>query len=310
MSIFRSAGLVEYGWAGLSDLLKTERLTGMTYDKMLEQADAMLAVKASSTHNSYMEVLQTFDHLPAMADVVAYTNGMLERGLKGTTIQQRHAAIRWLIKHFPREFDPVEAQEICNYMSEIKIAPFIPAVATPQQVEEILSKADPRTALVVSFLYYHGLRVCDVAKLQLSDFKEDADGRIHFVVGHKKNKEIREYLLLDKIAPLFHAYVDGQRKETILGWKSPHDTSSLFLSRRGNLSIRRMQELVTGICDSLDYNNLTCHSFRHGCGTAYAKAGAGVEAIRYALGHKSVASSMRYIHLSANDLDSIAQGVF
>ena len=280
------------------------------YEKVLQEADSMLLIKSEATHKRYMPVLRLFEDFPTREDVVEITNEWLKEGQKGTTIHTKHAAIRWLMKHFPRYFNPVDVQETRNYMGEIKIKQYAPSVATPEQAEEIIANADSRTALAIGFLFYHGMRVSDVKKLRLDDFVETPDGKLKFGVDHQKNGQVRDYYVSDRVVPLFRHYVNGMRKDTILKWKTPKNSESLFLGTAGGLGKLSIQNNVTDACKACGYPELTCHSFRHGCATAYAKAGKGAEVIRYALGHKSIASSMRYIHLNADDLENASQGVF
>ena len=279
------------------------------YEKVLQEADSMLLIKSEATHARYMPVLRLFDDFPTRDDIVAKTNEWLAEGQKGTTIHTKHAAIRWLMKHFPRHFDPYDVQESKNYMGEIKTEEYIPSVATPEQAEEIIANADSRTALAIGFLFYHGMRVSDVKKLRLDDFVETPEGELKFSVKSKKSKQYREYFVSEHVVPLFRRYVNGMRKDTILRWKPPKNSESLFLGTAGGLGILSIQNNVTSACRACGYP-FTCHSFRHGCATAYAKAGKGAEVIQYALGHKSIASSLRYIHLNARDLKNASQGVF
>ncbi|WP_158645834.1 tyrosine-type recombinase/integrase [Selenomonas ruminantium] len=195
-------------------------------------------------------------------------------------------------------------------MSEIKTVEPDVSVATPEQAADVILKSDSRTALLVSLLFYHGLRVSDVTKLKVSDFAESGKG-IVMGLRDKKTKQIHNYILVDKAENAFRRYVNGQRQDIINGWRNDQRGDSfLFLGVRGHLSVRSVQRLVSDACSKVGYPDLHCHSFRHGCGTAYAKAGASAATIKYALGHKSIASSMRYIHLDEDDLHKVAQNIF
>ncbi|BAL84652.1 putative recombinase (plasmid) [Selenomonas ruminantium subsp. lactilytica TAM6421] len=280
------------------------------YKEILEEAESTLRIKATTTADRYMVTLRTFDDFPTRSTIIAHTNEWLAAGQKGTTIRQKHAAIRWLMKHFPRCFDPVDVQESINYMSEIKTVEPDVSVATPEQAADVILKSDSRTALLVSLLFYHGLRVSDVTKLKVSDFAESGKG-IVMGLRDKKTKQIHNYILVDKAENAFRRYVNGQRQDIINGWRNDQRGDSfLFLGVRGHLSVRSVQRLVSDACSKVGYPDLHCHSFRHGCGTAYAKAGASAATIKYALGHKSIASSMRYIHLDEDDLHKVAQNIF
>ena len=280
------------------------------YKKVLAEAEQVLRVKATTTADRYMAVLVQFNDFPTRAVIIAKTNQWLEAGQKGTTIRQKHAAIRWLMKHYPRHFDPIDVQESINYMAEIKTQEPEQSVATPSQAEKVISMSDSRVSLLVSLLYYHGLRVSDVTKLKLSDFERTEDGVV-MGLRDKKTKKIHKYYLVKKVTPVFDRYVNYQREDIIKEWGgNQEDGGYLFLGAKGHLQTRSVQRLVKKACEKAGFSNLHCHSFRHGCATAYAKAGASAATIKYAMGHKSIASSMRYIHLNEDDLQKVSDKVF
>ncbi len=282
-----------------------------TYEKTLKEAEAILTVKATSTSSSYMTTLRKFNDFPTRAVIVAVTNKWHSEGLKGSTIRQRHAAIRWLMKHFPRNFDPYDMQEAINYMAEIKMEEPVQTVATKEQTEKVMALSDSRTALIIALLYYHGLRVSDVTKLKLSDFTYTRnEGKITMDLRDKKTKQVHSYILVEPAAVAFEKYVNGQRKDIELSQKNPSGLEYLFIGTRGHLIKPSIQRIVKTACEKAGYPALHCHSFRHGCATAYAKAGVGAEVIKYVMGHKSIASSMRYIHLNADDAYAASQEVF
>lgn len=274
----------------------------MTYKEVLKEADLLLNNKAQSTKDSYMGTLEGFEDFPTRAVIVDKTEKWMAAGLKESSIAQKYSAIRWLFKHFPRCFDFADVQESTTYMSEIKIVTPKVSIAKPEQIEVLLQNASQRTALAIGLMYYHGLRVSDVTKLELSDFTETEHGT-EMAFRDKKTKKPLTYILLPPVVELLHQYVNGERQ-------GQRGTRKLFLGERGPLTKRSIQHDVTVLCDRFGMSDLHCHSFRHGCGTAYAKAGAGVEVIKAVLGHKNITSSQRYIHLAKEDIYEVSKGVF
>lgn len=280
------------------------------YEQVLREAEQVLRVKATSTADRYMVVLKQFSDFPTRAVIIAKTNQWLEAGQKGTTVRQKHAAIRWLMKHYPRHFDPIDVQESINYMGEIKAQEPEQSVATPEQAEKVIAVSDSRVSLLVALLYYHGLRVSDVTKLKLSDFERTEDGVV-MGLRDKKTEKLHKYKLFSGAVDAFDRYVNYQREDIIKSWGgNQEDGGYLFLGAKGHLQTRSVQRLVKNACEKAGFPDLHCHSFRHGCATAYAKAGASAATIKYALGHKSISSSMRYIHLNEDDLKPVTEEVF
>lgn len=283
----------------------------MTYEQLLAEAEPMLATKAEGTRKFYMRVLRYFDDFPCRASIVEKTNEWLEAGISARTVNNNHNAIRWAMKKFPRQFAPYDTQEAFNYMRDIKASKPKMSVATKEQAEKVIASTDERTALAVAFMFYHGLRISDVVALKLSNFSESEKGTVLDFVD-EKTKQPHTYILIDRVVPLMRRYMNGQRRDIMAAWSPDKEQASeyLFVSRNGHLTQRSLQRIVVDTCKELGFPGLHPHSFRHGCATAYAKAGASAAVIQYALGHKSIASSQRYIHLNEDDLASVSKGVF
>lgn len=276
----------------------------MTYADALKEADRLLDNKAPSTKSSYMSTLQRFRNFPTRSAVVSVTAEWRGAGLSPASIRQKYCAIRWMASHFLRYFDPIDMAEMLSYMKEIKVPPSKTSVATPEQVKILLRNASQRTALAIGLMFYHGLRVSDVAGLCVDDFQQTSDG-IVLSYRDEKTKKLHEHILLPQVEPLLRNYLHGDRAKN-------RDSSSakVFLGERGETTKHTIQTDVSSLCDYLGMPELHCHSFRHGCGTAYAKAGVGVEYIQNVLGHKSISSSQRYIHLAKEDVYEKSKGVF
>ena len=280
------------------------------YEKVLQEAELILDNSSASTKRNYITALREFSDFPTRSVIVAKTAKWKKAGLNANSIALRYCAIRWLMKHFSRCFDTYDREDSLNYMKENKVMPAKVAVATPEQVEKLIANAPSRTALAIGLMFYNGLRVSDTVGLTLSNFTTTDEGTV-LSFRDQKTKKLHEYILLPQTEKLYLNYVKGERKDTIARWKSDQvDDGSLFLSARGSLSQNGLQRDVSELCKRVGFPNLHCHSFRHGCGTAYAKAGAGVEIIQNVLGHKNIASSARYIHLSKEDVYKASQNVF
>lgn len=282
----------------------------MTYGEAILEAGRLLDSKAESTKTNYLTALLEFHDFPTRSAIVSKTADWRNKGMKPTSIHLKYSAIRWFMNHFDRCFDPHDKQDCFNYMSELKTEETTPSVATPEQVERLLTEGDQRTSLAISLMYYHGLRVSDVAGLRLSNF-EHHNGALYINLKTQKTKKAMEIRVLPQVKKLYNAYINGDRSTTVKTWDGKYnDGGFLFVGQRGRLTKNAMQVSISKLCHSEGTPELHCHSFRHGCGTAYAKAGADVAVIKSVLGHKSIASSARYIHLDSNDIYEASQGVF
>src|SRR5690606_11590284 len=81
----------------------------------------------------------------------------------------------------------------------------------------------------------------------------------------------------------------------------------LFLSEsRRNwaqpLSVWTWSKVIKGVAEHAGVSNFTTHTLRHLCLTDLARAGWDIHEIAIFAGHRSVQSTLRYIHLSGREL--------
>lgn len=286
----------------------------MTIQEMMEEFEVYLGNKAASTRRSYMESLRAFafDGLPTKKKVAQKTNEWIDDGLSYNTILSRYAALKKFLNTFYDSFDSREIKNMLDYMGELKGITPETVYATPKQVERIINAGSHREALAVAFMFYMGMRISDVANLKMDDFKRTKTGDVFLKYRDKKTHKLHEVKLFENVNTLYHLYVFGQRKVTIEKWKNvpEEDKQYLFVGQKGRLIKRTIQRKVKELCIYCGFPDLHCHSFRHGCGTAYAKAGASANVIQKVLGHSNMNTSMRYIHLAEEDVYQVGKEVF
>ncbi len=156
-----------------------------------------------------------------------------------------------------------------------------------------------RDALVLELLYGCGLRVSELASLDLDNF--DRDQGLVRVLG-KGNKE--------RLVPVgrkaWQALEDYLQQRP--GLRHPktgaQDPAALILNRFGRrLSVRSMQNLVRRYgALGAGRADLHPHALRHSCATHMLEGGADLRAIQEFLGHSSLSTTQRYTHLSLDQL--------
>jgi integrase/recombinase XerC len=156
-----------------------------------------------------------------------------------------------------------------------------------------------RDALALELLYGSGLRVSELASLDLEQIAlEAAEVR---VLG--KGRKERIVPLGSKALLALDAYLPRRAE---LGHPKTRalDPKALLLSRLGKrLGVRWLQALVkrygalgTGRAD------LHPHALRHSCATHMLEGGADLRAIQEMLGHSSLSTTQRYTHVSLDQL--------
>jgi integrase len=163
---------------------------------------------------------------------------------------------------------------------------------TEREIEKLMDAArgnrwGHRDATAILIAYRHGLRASELVTLRWDDL-ELATGRMHVrrakggatsvhPIGAKESRALRRL----------------QREETN---RSPY----VFVSERGApLSVAGYQRMVGRAGETARFGFLVhSHMLRHSCGYKLANDGQDTRAIQHYLGHRSIASTVRYTALA------------
>ncbi|MFC5268492.1 tyrosine-type recombinase/integrase [Kribbella qitaiheensis] len=141
----------------------------------------------------------------------------------------------------------------------------------------------PRELAVISVLMLTGIRVNE---LVMSDVGDLGHERGHFTldVTRKRGARQRIVLVAGAVAAL-EAYLDGRT------------SGPLIVTRQGRISPRQVQRIVKQVAVAAKVphgEKVSPHSLRHAFVTLSLDAGAMVEEVQDAVGHKSLDTTMRY----------------
>ena len=173
-----------------------------------------------------------------------------------------------------------------------KFDEYLPFVPSKEEIWQfIFTMPDLKPQTMVALMYSSGLRIGEVCSLRYEDIQRK-NMRIH--ISHGKNRHDR-YAVLSKYALnlLTRYWMECGKPMGYLfpkqnGEDRPIDT--FFLSRHIHAHEERLGW----------ERRLTCHSFRHAFGTHLYENGTDLLTIKTLMGHKSLASTMIYIHLASN----------
>jgi type 1 fimbriae regulatory protein FimB/type 1 fimbriae regulatory protein FimE len=167
---------------------------------------------------------------------------------------------------------------------------------TEREVERLIKAASEnrwghRDATAILIAYRHGLRASELVVLRWDDIELNT-GRLHarrakggaasvHPIGARESRALRK-LQRDMIAA-------GMMS-------SPY----VFVSERGSpLSVAGYQRMVARAGEAARFGFLVhSHMLRHGCGYKLANDGQDTRAIQHYLGHRSIASTVRYTQLA------------
>jgi integrase/recombinase XerD len=172
----------------------------------------------------------------------------------------------------------------------------LPRILDPAEVDALMGALrSDRDRAMVRAMVLGGLRRCEVLGLRLEDLRL---GERRVLVREGKGGHER----LIPLSPTFFATVgDYLRHE-----RPPEArTDRVFVvlkgrGRGGPLSAEGLDEILSGARARAGLVHGTCHELRHTCLTRLREAGMTLEALQAQAGHRSLASTRVYLHLSAD----------
>ncbi len=163
----------------------------------------------------------------------------------------------------------------------------LPRFLTEREVEQIFNNhfQCPRDRIILELLYCEGLRISELAGLNLEDIDFE---RKTIRVNGKGNKQ-RIAFLSDRLATLLKAYVGEVPPQGYEAASGPLVRSSRTGKR---LSVRYLRMIVQ------HYAKTNPHVFRHSFATHMLDRGANLRVVQELLGHASLSTTQIYTHLT------------
>lgn len=172
----------------------------------------------------------------------------------------------------------------------------LPEVLSHEAVDRLLEAPDPsrpegvRDRAILELLYATGLRVSELADLELEDVWFDPP-RVR--CRGKGNKE-RVVPMGRPAARWLGRYLDQVRPELTGGRSTPW----LFLTRRGRPFTRQgLWKLVRGYAASVGIPDVYPHRWRHTFATHLLEGGADLRVVQALLGHEDISTTQIYTHV-------------
>ena len=147
---------------------------------------------------------------------------------------------------------------------------------------------------MLSLLYGTGLRRGELQRLKLQDWNRD-DGTLR-IDGQKTGQERCVpvprivYHCIESYLPQRHNHLEVCRRL---------DQQALLVNRDGNpLDAQAVSQQVHRIAKRAGIRLHSLHQFRHSCASDLLAAGASLPEVQRILGHSTVATTMRYLHIA------------
>ena len=167
------------------------------------------------------------------------------------------------------------------------------------EIPRAISFVGARDKAIFEIFYNTGIRISELIRLSLEDFK--IEQRIIKVFG--KGKKERLLPLGKKTTEIIKKYLNF-RSEYIKTKNLILPPSGLFLNQRGQtISVRGVRKIMSHYVRANNFpKNISPHSLRHTFATHMLEAGADLRAIQEILGHASLSTTQKYTHLTIDRL--------
>lgn len=237
-------------------------------------------------------------------DVLDFLMAEKARNIGVSSISRRLVAVKMFFAYLQQE--GLLGSNVTEAMESPKLWKTLPGVLSPKEVEQLLAapagagRIAVRDKALLELLYATGLRVSEIAGLDLKD--------IHFDSGYLrctgKGSKVRIVPFGDKARLYLERYIDSVRPLFV---KDGCRCDRLFLtyrgkgfSRKGLWKIIRSYAVKAGIG-----SRVSPHTLRHSFASHMLANGAPLRVVQEMLGHADIATTQIYTHTDGSRLRSV-----
>lgn len=273
-------------------------------DKYLKQFREMISLRGLTDHtiksySTYIRAYLTYlsDILQKSPEDVSWTElrefiqwlqknkGLSDRTVNCCISQLRFFTIYVLHKSWDSTQLPIR-----------KFDTYLPYVPSQKETRQFISTIpDLKQRTMVALMYSSGLRIGEVCHLRYEDVSRK-NMRIH--ICHSKSRKDRYAILspaaLELLTEYWFEYDCPKEWLFPKQFDSSRPIDTFYLSRHIHEHEQRLGWP----------KRLTCHSFRHAFGTHLYENGTDLLTIKALMGHKSLSSTVIYVHLSSKHLSA------
>jgi site-specific recombinase XerD len=247
------------------------------------------APRTQRTYTSWMRGLVKWAGVPVEQlteqRVREYLTQLSGRGLSASTINQGISAVRFFFRGVLRRTWELEV----HYQ---RAPQRVPVTLTAEEVSRLLAAVPnlrDRTAMEIA--YATGLRLGEVLHLKLSDIDS---GCMLLRVDQGKGKKDRNVMLGPALLESLRAYWRVYKPRVLLfPGDDPKRSLNATVIQRAFVQAKREARIV---------KRVSFHSLRHSFATQLLESGVNVRTIQALLGHRSLATTQRYIHVAGDYL--------
>jgi site-specific recombinase XerD len=268
---------------------------GVLRDRMVREMQ--LREFSASTQQLYLATLTDlarYHHQsPDTLDPTQVQNFLLyltqERHLAWSSVSVAASAIRFFYTHTVKRLDLAMA------MPSRRKPRRLPHILSVEEVERVLSiPRHPTHRVLLMTTYAAGLRVSEVVRLQLTDLDRE---RLMIRVEQGKRRTDRYTILSPRLLTELDRY---RAQRSLTRWLFPTHTGDQAMSPSTAQHIFIAAKTRAGI-----QKPGSIHLLRHAFATHLLETGVDLRTIQVLLGHASLATTSRYLHVTRKTLDAV-----
>ncbi len=243
---------------------------------------------STSTRKRYLAICRQIAQAYPDRDLRSLKKGELDSflaamergGASASTINQAISAGKFLWNNifelpFPIKMRPIKDRQL-------------PTVITRYQVMQLIAAANTsKTRLALALAYSAGLRVSEIASLQIGDINRER-GVIHIRAGKGRK---------DRVVPLSQLVSDMLDK-----YLAQHPTKRwIFRGTTGgsHVNVRSLQNAMAAARAKAGLSSdVTMHTLRHSFATHLVERGENLVVVKELLGHSSLSTVQQYVHIA------------
>jgi len=282
--------------------------------------------RSSKTRKSYaVDLLQMEQHFGPKKSLESVSPTALEewimrmrdKQLKTTTIRRKVAVVRLFFNYWVRR-GTLDASPFWKVRLDLKCERQLPRNLSPRDMKRLIEHvwAEARQVIgpfvsnlsdvqfrqlrdlaVVEILFATGMRVSELVNLSLDDWQEDESC---FVVTGKGSVQRLAFLPDERSVHAVRLYISARKHR-------PGDSAFLLVSASGrHFKTQGVARVLRRFArDATISHRVTPHMIRHTVATLLLRYGADIRIVQEVLGHASISTTQRYVHVSKEHLRTI-----
>lgn len=240
--------------------------------------------------------------LPVQAGKITGKSETLSRKTQGYHVIALRSFLRWLIKNDHKVMSPdkIDLPKIDDRQIKFLSGEQVERLLNAPSMSSITGKRDKA---ILEVFYSTGLRVSELVKLDSE--KVDLERREFGIIG--KGGKARVVFLSTRAKEWVMKYLNSRRdhyKPLFIRHKGKVDPS--MADEKMRLSVRSVQRMIKKYARKIKLPvGATPHILRHSFATDLLMAGADIRSVQEMLGHKNIATTQIYTHVTHKHLRDV-----